>query len=171
MIFPNIWIIISSLFPYAYEYYHPWENSRDLTSTLQKETSYRQLRSLRSLAGGYDYTVLRALSLRNDVSPFGRVPSSRRWFVSIPPPALKSEVTANNAFQASYALRANYRALSGAMREGSFSYHQLRSLRLLAGGYDCIALRAKIAQAIAFAQRRGCRRHTVANCRMPSHGD
>ena len=54
-------------------------------------------------------------------------------------PALTCGVTANNAFQASYALR----AVIPSRRYGwELAYRQLRSLRSLAGGYDCIALRA-----------------------------
>lgn len=41
------------------------------------------------------------------------------------------------------ALRANYRALSGAIAEGA-SYCQMCSLRSFAGGYDCCALWADV---------------------------
>jgi hypothetical protein len=54
---------------------------------------------------------------------------------------------------------------------GAVSYRQPRSLCSLASGYDCAALRAVKTKAIAFAQQRGRRRHTVANDRMPSHGN
>ena len=53
--------------------------------------------------------ALRALSLRDDVSPFGRVPSIRRRFVSAHSPVLKSGVTTNIAFWANHVLWASLR--------------------------------------------------------------
>ena len=46
--------------------------------------------------------VLRALSLRDDVSPFGRVPSFKWRFVSAHSPALMSGATTNIIFHASH---------------------------------------------------------------------
>ena len=128
---------------------------------------------LRALGWGYDCFALRAMSLRDDVSlfgrmwrrrpafarksagvahmrrrgrrrhtipPFGRVSSSRRRFVGVHAPALKSGVTATTAFQASYALRAVAR--STRHEKGRHLTPLCVPLRALGWGYDCFALRA-----------------------------
>ncbi|MCR5382156.1 MAG: hypothetical protein K6G44_14320 [Lentisphaeria bacterium] len=45
----------------------------------------------------------------------------------------------------SFAFRANCRALAGAIVAWGASYRQLRSLSSLTGGYDCVALRVRVA--------------------------
>ena len=77
----------------------------------------------------------------------------------------------------SFAFRANCRALAGTIVAWGASYRQLRSLRSLAGGYDCVALRARVAafgsDGVAETGRRAgppARRRDAARDILPAGG-
>ena len=123
--------------------------------------SYRQLRSLRSLAGGYECVALRVVSFRavslrevpfrDDMTPFGL---KCRWLPPRTSSCHRCAVPTLISFfpWVTCALRTSptakflsppcgFVAPSGHCDRGR-SYRQLRSLCSLAGGYDCVALRA-----------------------------